>query len=167
MDDTAPTGAPGGHACAVEHKIIVAPLVLRCARGRSTSAALLSRLAKHGTLIRCSILCRVEGTHHSDPQDLVTIRHRTVTMNSWAGLVLLSVGLLTGITIITLAIGLKQQLGNVASRALVVWGIAPPAFSVFLYTCVRLPGTSNRKIAALVFAGFTALLLPIITFLLA
>ena len=39
-------------------------------------------------------LCRIEGTHHSDPQDLITIRRRTVTMNSWAALILLAIGLL-------------------------------------------------------------------------
>ena len=66
-----------------------------------------------------------------------------------------------------MAISFKYQLGDVASRALVIWGMAPPAFSTFAYTCVRLPRTSNRKIAALVFAGFTALLLPIVTLLLA
>ena len=112
-------------------------------------------------------LCRIEGVHHSDPQDLITIHRRTVTMNSWAGLVLLSVGLLTGATIISLAIGFKHQLGDVASRALVVWGMAPPALSAFVYACVRIPGASNRRIAAVVFAGCTALLLPIVTFLLA
>jgi hypothetical protein len=112
-------------------------------------------------------LCRAEGAHHSDPQDLITIRRRTVTMNSWAGSFLLSVGLLTGATIIAMAIGFQHQLGQVGSRALVVWGMAPPAISTFAYACVRLPRTSNLRIAALVFSGFTALLLPIVTFLLA
>lgn len=112
-------------------------------------------------------LCRAEGAHHSDPQDLITIRRRTVTMNSWAGVVLLCLGFLTGMTIIALAIGFQRQLGEVLSRALVVWGMTPPAISTFAFACVRLPAISNRKIAAAVFASFTALLLPIVTFLLA
>jgi hypothetical protein len=112
-------------------------------------------------------LCRTEGAHHSDPQDLVTVRGRTVTMNSWAGSVLLVIGLLTGATIIAMSIGFQHDLGVVASRALVVWGMTPPAFCTFACTCVRLPRTSNAKIAAVVFSGFTALLLPIVTFLLA
>jgi hypothetical protein len=112
-------------------------------------------------------LCRTEGTHHSDPQDLITIRRRTVTMNSWAGAAILSLGLLTGATIIAMSVGFQHQLGDVGSRALVVWGMIPPALSTFAYTCVRLPSTSNGKIAAVVFSAFTALMLPIVTFLLA
>lgn len=112
-------------------------------------------------------LCRAEGKHHSDPQDLITIRHRTVTMNSWAESILLAIGLFAGATIITMSIGFQHQLGDAASRALVIWGMAPPAACTFAFTCVRLPAVSNLKIATVVFAGFTALLLPIVTFLLA
>ena len=112
-------------------------------------------------------LCRAEGVHHSDPQDLITVRHRTVTMNSWAGAVLLCLGILGGTTIIALAIGFQTRLGEVASRGLVIWGMIPPAVSTFAFLCVRIPAVSNRKIAAAVFVGFTALLLPIVTFLLA
>lgn len=52
-----------------------------------------------------------------------------------------SFGLLTGATIVAMSVGFQHQLGNVASRALVVWGVTPPPF--------------------------TAVLLPIVTFLLA
>lgn len=88
-------------------------------------------------------------------------------MNSWAGSILLAIGPLMGATIITMSIGFQHQLGDAASRAPVIWGMAPPAACTFLFACVRLPTVSNLKIATVVFASFTALLLPIVTFLLA
>ncbi len=112
-------------------------------------------------------ICRAEGAHHTDPQELLRMRRTSVTMNSSAGAIMLVFGLLTGATIIALSVAFRDNLGTTASRALVVWGTLPPAIATAAFTCVRLNSVSNRKIVAAVFAAFTALLLPVVTFLLA
>lgn len=112
------------------------------------------------------LLCRADGAHHSDPQDVITVAGRTVTMNSWAGAVLLAIGALSGLTTTVLSVVLGEHLGLAGSRALVVWGTVFISIGVFAYLAVRLPETPNGRIAAAVFAAFTALILPIITFLL-
>jgi hypothetical protein len=112
------------------------------------------------------LLCRIDGAHHSDPQDVLTVAGRTVTMNSWAGAVLLAVGLLSGATTAALSVALGEHLGTAGSRALVVWGTAFVAVGMFGYLAVRLPATPNGRIAAAVFGAFTALILPVLTYLL-
>lgn len=112
------------------------------------------------------LLCRVDGAHHSDPQDVITVAGRTVTMNSWAGAVLLAIGLLSGATTAALSVALGEHLGTAGSRALVVWGMAFVAVGMFGFLAVRLPRTPNGRIAAAVFGAFTALILPVLTYLL-
>ncbi len=112
------------------------------------------------------LLCKTDGAHHTDPQDVVTVARRTVTMNSWAGAVLLAVGLFSGATTAVLSVALRKQLGGAGSRALVVWGTAFIAVGTFGYLAVRLPETPNGRIAAAVFAAFTALILPVLSYVL-
>lgn len=112
------------------------------------------------------LLCRMDGAHHTDPQDVVSVARRTVTMNSWAGAILLAVGLLSGTTTAVLGVALKEHVGTAGSRALVVWGTAFVAVGAFGYLAVRLPKTPNGRIAAAVFAAFTALILPVLTYVL-
>jgi len=112
------------------------------------------------------LVCRLDGAHHTDPQDVVTVGGRNVSMNSWAGLVLLVLGTLSGGTTAVLAVVLENSLGEAGSRGLVVWGAGLIAVGVFGYLVVRLPATSNGRIAAAVFTAFTALVIPVVTFLL-
>lgn len=112
------------------------------------------------------LICRIDGAHHSDPQEVLSVAGRTVTMNSWAGAVLLAIGLLSGATTAALSVALGEHLGTAGSRALVVWGTAFVAVGVFGYLAVRLPETPNGRIAAAVFGAFTALILPVVTYLL-
>ncbi len=111
------------------------------------------------------LLCRVDGASHADPQDVVSIAGRPVIMNSWAGVVLMIIGALSGATTAVLAVILRKHLGNAGSRALVIWGAIFVAVGTYGFVAVRLPGTSNGKIAAVVFSLFTALVLPVLTYL--
>jgi hypothetical protein len=113
------------------------------------------------------LLCSSNGTHHSDPQKVVTIAKQTVVMNSWAGALLLSTGLAAAVTIAALTIGLKDHLGSAGSRLLLIWSALFLGGSAFAFASVRWPGVSNTKIAFIVFSGFTAVFLPIVFFVFA
>jgi len=112
------------------------------------------------------LLCRDDGAHHSDPQDLITVAGHTLTMNSGAGAAFLALGALSGSTTAVLAVVLEEHLGSGGSRALLVWGTAFVSFGVFAFLAVRLPKLANGRIAAWVFAAFTALVLPVLFYLL-
>jgi hypothetical protein len=112
------------------------------------------------------VVCSSRGDHHSDPQDIVHLGNHRVTMNSGAGnLGLASCGL-GGLTILALAIVFTDELGPLAYRGLVVWGACLVALGVFVCLATRLVRL-RRRIAAWTFAGFTAVVLPVLTFLLA
>ncbi|WP_067688164.1 hypothetical protein [Nocardia jejuensis] len=113
------------------------------------------------------MICRDEGAHHQDAQQVLSVRGHTVVMNSLSGAIALGLGAPAGLTISALAVGFADDLGKVGSRALVVWGMLFVAFGTLAGIATRYPDYSKRKIAALVFAGYTALVLPIVSFLLA
>jgi hypothetical protein len=110
------------------------------------------------------VLCKSGGEHHSDPQTLLTIRRRPVVLNSWAGAVLLTVGLVAGLTVGGLTIAERTQLTAVESRLLLIWSTMFLALGTFGFAAVRLPRVSNGRIAFAVFTGFSAVFLPIIFF---
>lgn len=112
------------------------------------------------------LLCRIDGAHHSDPQNVITVAGRTVTMNSRAGAVILAISMLSGTTTVVLAVAMRTHLATAASRSLVLGGTAVVGVGVFGYLAVRLPATPNGRIAAAVFAAFTAVVLPVLTYLL-
>jgi hypothetical protein len=113
------------------------------------------------------LLCRSDGTHHSDPQNVVTIGRKTVIMNSWAGLLFLLVGLIAALTIAGLTIGLKNDLASIESRLLLTGSALLLGASAFIFATVRWPSVSNTKIAIVVFSAFTAIFLPIVFFVFA
>lgn len=112
------------------------------------------------------LLCRDDGAHHSDPQDVITVGGHTLTMNSGAGAAFLGVGALSGLTTAVMAVALEEHLGDGGSRALLVWGTAFVSLGTFAFLAVRLPRHANGRIAAGVFAAFTALVLPVLFYLL-
>ncbi|WP_280195972.1 hypothetical protein [Nocardia farcinica] len=112
------------------------------------------------------MICRVDGVHHADAQRLLSARGRAFVMNSHAGAALLAVGGPAGLTIALLAVAFADQLGKAGSRALVVWGVLFIAVGTFAAISTRLPAVPNGRIAAAVFAAYTAVVLPVITFLL-
>jgi len=113
------------------------------------------------------LLCSSRGTHHSDPQKVVTITQRTVVMNSWAGALLLMTGLAAAATIAALTVGFKDHLSNAGSRLLLIWSALFFGGSAYAFASVRWPDVSNTKIALIVFSGFTAVFLPIVFFIFA
>lgn len=110
------------------------------------------------------LLCRSAGTDHSDPQDVVRVGRSTITMNSGAGAVMLAVGLIAAVTTGGLTIGFAHQLGQVASRLLLIWSAIFLATGTFLFAAVRFPRVPNSRIALAVFTAFSAIFLPIIFF---
>jgi hypothetical protein len=110
------------------------------------------------------MLCQSTGTHHSDPQNIITVTRRTVVMNSWGGALMLVVAMLGAITIGALTIGLKDHIGGIGSRLLLTWSALFLAGGVFVFASVRWPEVSNARIAFMVFTAFTAIFLPIIFF---
>ncbi|MFE3759240.1 prenyltransferase/squalene oxidase repeat-containing protein [Nocardia tengchongensis] len=112
------------------------------------------------------MICREEGNHHEDAQQIVTVRGRTVVMNSLAGAMEVAIGVPAGLTISLFAVGFADDLGKVGSRALLVWGMLFVAAATLIGLTTRLPHVSKRRIAALVFAASTAVVLPIVSFLL-
>lgn len=112
------------------------------------------------------LICSTQGAHHSDPQEIVAIGDRRVVMNSGAGNLGLAVAGLSGLTILVLAVTLTNQLGTTASRALVIWGTALVALGTYVFLACRLIRIRKRSIATATFAAYTALVLPVLTYLL-
>ncbi|MEU0540560.1 hypothetical protein ABZ319_11860 [Nocardia sp. NPDC005978] len=112
------------------------------------------------------LICRDEGTSPDDPQELLAIRGRSMVMNSYAGAAVLAIGAPSGATIAILAVAFANRLGDIGSRALVVWGTLFIALGTYLYVTTRFPAIPKVRTGALVFAGFTAVILPVLTFLL-
>ncbi|WP_054814468.1 prenyltransferase/squalene oxidase repeat-containing protein [Nocardia arizonensis] len=112
------------------------------------------------------LVCRADGVHHADAQQLLSARGRPMVMNSHAGAALLAVGGPAGLTIALLAVRFADDLGKIGSRALVVWGVLFIATGTFASVSTRLPTVPNGRIAAAVFAAYTAVVLPVVTFLL-
>ncbi|MCP9620343.1 hypothetical protein FOH10_23715 [Nocardia otitidiscaviarum] len=112
------------------------------------------------------LVCRADGVHHADAQRLISTRGRALVMNSHAGAALLAVGGASGLTIALLAVAFADDLGEAGSRALVVWGVLFVALGTLAGISTRLPSVPNGRIAAAVFAAYTAVVLPVVTFLL-
>lgn len=110
-------------------------------------------------------ICSRDGMHHTDPQVIMSAGARPVLMNSRAGAWFLATSGTAGLTISTMSAALVGTLGKVASRSLVVWGTLFVAVGLFGFVATRMPATPNGRIAAAVFAVFTALVLPVVTFL--
>lgn len=112
------------------------------------------------------MLCRLDGAHHSDPQEVLTVGSRGIVLNSWAGTVVMATNVLSGAGTLALALAFQSELGTLASRALVVLPTVFIAIGVYACVATRLPRTSNRVIAATVFSAVTAVILPVFAFLL-
>ncbi|WP_153348646.1 hypothetical protein [Nocardia aurantia] len=112
------------------------------------------------------LICRDEGRHHLDAQNVIEFGGYPVVMNSPAGIGALLAGVPAGLTIALLAIGFADELGKAGSRALVVWGMLFVAFGTLAGLATRFPAVSKLRIATSVFAGYTAVVLPIVSFLL-
>lgn len=130
----------------------------------STSAALNGQVNPGRAF---DLLCRSTGNHHSDPQGVIRIGDRSVIMNSWGGAVVFSASLIAAVTIAVLTAVFQAELGNIASRLLLIWSTFFLAGGTVLFASVRLPEISNSRIALAVFTGFSAILLPIIFFVFA
>lgn len=112
------------------------------------------------------LICRERGSHPRDAQQVVGHRGRAVLMNSYAGGLTLAAAAPAGLTIVLLAVFFARDLGVVASRALVVWGTFVIALGTYTGIATRLPSVAKGRTAAAVFAAYTAVVLPVVTYLL-
>ncbi|WP_459545235.1 hypothetical protein [Nocardia sp. X0981] len=112
------------------------------------------------------MICREQGVHPRDAQEVVGFQGRTVLMNSYAGAVTLAAAAPAGVTIALLAVVFAEELGVVVSRSLVVWGTFFVALGTYTGLATRLPSVPKGRTAAAVFAAYTAVILPVVTFLL-
>ncbi|NUP25293.1 MAG: hypothetical protein HOQ36_17550 [Nocardia sp.] len=112
------------------------------------------------------MICREQGVHPRDAQEVVGYRGSVVLMNSYAGAMTLAAALPAGLTIALLAVLFADDLGVVVSRSLVVWGTFFVALGTYTGIATRLPSVPKARTAAAVFAAFTAVILPVVTFLL-
>ncbi|WP_280383462.1 hypothetical protein [Nocardia wallacei] len=71
-----------------------------------------------------------------------------------------------GLTIALMAVLLADHLGRIGSRALVAWGMLFVAVGTYEGIAVRLPQLSRRRIAAAVIGTYSAVVLPVLAFLL-
>ncbi|MGW4089274.1 hypothetical protein ACWEH3_05425 [Nocardia sp. NPDC004718] len=113
------------------------------------------------------LLCRREGVHHTDPQEVVPVGRAPMVMNSPAGAAFLAMGAASGSTIVSLALIFADRLGDVASRALVSWGTLFVFLGIYGFAATRLNSIPKAKVGAVVFAAFTAIVFPVVAFLLA
>lgn len=118
------------------------------------------------------LICRVDGAHHSDGQVVAEWGARRLVLNSYAGFVTFVLAVAAGLTIVGLGAVLKAGLDDdaalpsrIAADGLIVWGTFVLAFGTLAWLTSRFPKASSRAIAAGVFGGFTALVLPIMTYL--
>ncbi|MGW5519503.1 hypothetical protein [Nocardia africana] len=112
-------------------------------------------------------ICRVDGAHRTDPQAIATLGRHRMLMNSTAGQALLVLAVSAGATVFALAVGFHTVFGTVGSRALVVWGTVLVAVGAYCGLATRFPRLPKRRVASAVFAAFTALVMPVVTYLLA
>jgi hypothetical protein len=113
------------------------------------------------------MLCRREGVHHTDPQEVVPVGRAPMVMNSPAGAAFLAMGAASGSTIVTLALIFAGRSGEIASRALVSWGLTFVFLGIYGFAATRLNSIPKGKVGAVVFAAFTAIVFPVVAFLLA
>ncbi|MFC6013003.1 hypothetical protein [Nocardia lasii] len=118
------------------------------------------------------LICRADGAHHTDGGVVTEWGKRRLVINSHAGFAMFLLAAAAGLTIVGLGGLLKSQQGPDASlpaRAsaggLVVWGTVVLAFGTLAWLTSRFPSTSARAIAAGVFGGFTAVVLPVVTYM--
>ncbi|SUA45105.1 Uncharacterised protein [Nocardia africana] len=112
-------------------------------------------------------ICRVDGAHRTDPQAIATLGRHRMLMNSTAGQASLVLAVSAGATVFALAVGFHTVFGTVGSRALVVWGTVLVAVGAYCGLATRFPRLPKRRVASAVFAAFTALVMPVVTYLLA
>ncbi|AHH22074.1 hypothetical protein NONO_c73170 [Nocardia nova SH22a] len=112
-------------------------------------------------------ICRADGTHRTDPQAIASVRGHRMLMNSTAGQALSLLGTAAGLTVFGLAVSFAAVYGTVGSRALVVWGTVLVAFSTYCGLATRFPRLPKKRVASAVFGAFTALVMPVVTYLLA
>jgi hypothetical protein len=112
------------------------------------------------------MICREQGVHPRDAQEVMGYQGNVVLMNNYAGAMTLAAALPAGVTIAMLAVLFADELGVVVSRSLVVWGTLFVALGTYTGIATRLPSVPKARTAAVVFAAFTAVILPVVTFLL-
>ncbi|GGN94366.1 hypothetical protein [Nocardia rhizosphaerihabitans] len=111
------------------------------------------------------IICRFQGAHHTDGNAVAGWGKRRLVINSYAGLAAFAVCAVAAITVAVVVALFRTKIGDVAARALLVWSTGYFALGALAWLVSRFPTVSAARIAAGVFAGFTAVVLPIVTFM--
>ncbi|MFD3707124.1 hypothetical protein ACFWUP_28650 [Nocardia sp. NPDC058658] len=109
------------------------------------------------------IICRFQGAHHTDGSSIGGWGNRRLVMNSFTGVAVFVLCSAAALTIALIAAIYRESIG-IPSRILFVWGTVFFAIGVLTWATSRFPNVSSGRIAAGVFAGFTAVVLPIVTY---
>ncbi|MEV0686635.1 hypothetical protein AB0I35_22460 [Nocardia sp. NPDC050378] len=116
------------------------------------------------------MLCHGAGSHHTDPQKIITAPSAPISMNSSAGAAVFALGSAAGLTVIILALmfdeGQLTELGEVRSRALVVWGSLMISFGLYCWAATVFTKLPTNRVGTFIFAGATTIAFPTMTFLL-
>ncbi|MGF6885374.1 hypothetical protein ABIA39_004084 [Nocardia sp. GAS34] len=109
---------------------------------------------------------RSRTAHLAEPHRLAIAGGRPVVMNAHAGTALWICGVAAGLTIAAMAIVFSGHLGHIGSRALTAWGMLFVALGTYAGIGTRLPRIPRGQIATTIFGTYTAVVLPLIAFLL-
>jgi hypothetical protein len=137
------------------------------AHGLGVLAALetwLDRRVNPGSVF--NLLSRSTGEHHTDPRDIVTFGDRVVTMNSYAGELLLATELVAAATVISLAICFKEQLEHGGTGLLLLLSGSFLANGIFFFVSARFPGVSKGRLVSAVLSPFVAFAVSIVVYIL-
>jgi hypothetical protein len=110
-------------------------------------------------------LCQIDGRHHSDAQEILRVPNRyPILLNSTAGL---AFGILLTIpTASFLAVVLSGASIGDLGRKVIACGLACLlAIGWYGYLAARWPNTPNRNVALGIYGVITAVILPIVTYL--
>ena len=109
---------------------------------------------------------RSRTAHLAEPRSLAAAGGRALVMNGHAGAALWLSGVAAGLTITVMAIVLSGDLGRIGSRALAAWGMLFVTLGTYTGLATRLPRLPRGQIAGAIFGTYTAVVLPLIAFLL-
>ncbi len=109
---------------------------------------------------------RSRTAHLAESRRLVAAGGRAVVMNGHAGTALWFCGVAAGLTITVMALVFSYDLGRVGSRALAAWGMLFVTLGTYAGIATRMPRMPRGQIATAVFGTYTAVVLPVIAFLL-
>jgi hypothetical protein len=116
--------------------------------------------------IAFDLICRRDGAHHTDAQRIGSIGRHAIILNSTAALGFMVVSAVAGASLVLSALLLAARSDLGLSRGLMVLGSVVAGFGVSAYASARMHRTPRQRVVLIAFTLFTALVLPVLTFVL-